>query len=147
MNESMISNLVTGLKQDMNTLQSLYYTHANFASAHFRHGHGIYGWGTHALTTLACSKCANLWHLYIYYQVLRLICSELGGNGTHDHHNSGVTALHVELPSPWEQGDGELGTCIQVLLHGVWLGSPKGISGMTCYYLWLSVRCFNCLYT
>ena len=31
-------------------------------------------------------------------------------------HNSSVTTLPVELPSPWEQGDVELSICIQVLL-------------------------------
>ena len=41
---------------------------------------------------------------------------DLGGNRTHDNHNSGVSALPVEVPSPWVQGDGELGICIQVLL-------------------------------
>ena len=50
-------------------------------------------------------------------QVLRLIWKEkksqdLGRNRFHDHHNSGVTALPVELPSPWEEGGGELGICI-----------------------------------
>ena len=34
---------------------------------------------------------------------------DLGGSWTHNHHNSGVTAVPVELPSPWEQGSGELG--------------------------------------
>ena len=37
----------------------------------------------------------------------------LGGNRTHDHHNSDVTALPVELPSPWEQGGGKF-------THGPW---------------------------
>ena len=43
---------------------------------------------------------------------------------TSHHHNSGVTALPVELPSPWEQGGGELGICTyvaSVLLHYYWL--------------------------
>ena len=34
---------------------------------------------------------------------------DLGRSRTHDHHNSGETALPIELPTPWEQGGGELG--------------------------------------
>ena len=52
--------------------------------------------------------------------VLRIIWKEksqdLGGNWTHNFHNSSVTALPVELSSPWEQGGGELGICIEVLV-------------------------------
>ena len=61
----------------------------------------------------------------VYKLVLRLIgkenSQELGGNRTHNLHSSGVTALPVELPIPWEQGGEELGICIQVLLVPTWL--------------------------
>ena len=47
----------------------------------------------------------------VYKLVLRLIYKEKlhdldGINQTHNLHNSGVTALPVELPSPGEQGGG-----------------------------------------
>ena len=38
----------------------------------------------------------------------------LGGNRTHNFHNLSVTALPVELPSPWNQGSGE---GLIVMLH------------------------------
>ena len=44
-----------------------------------------------------------------FIQKVQNLMQYLGGNWTHDHHNSSVTALPVELPSPWEQSGGELG--------------------------------------
>ena len=75
---------------------------------------------------------------------------DLGGSRIHDHHSSGVTALPVELPIPWEQGGEELGICIQVLLVPtlclIHQDSPKGTPGMTCCHLWLSATCRCSIY-
>ena len=50
-------------------------------------------------------------------QVLGFILKEKSQDlDGHNLYNSSVTALPVELPSPWEQGDGELDICIQVFL-------------------------------
>ena len=76
----------------------------------------------------------NHWHLLVLSLIWK--SQDLGGNRTHDHHNSSVTALPVELPSPWEQGGGELGICIQVLFVPIiWLihqAPPKAITRTCC---------------
>ena len=55
-----------------------------------------------------------------------------------------MTALPVELP--WEQGGGELGIYIQVLLVPIWLIHPRDdMLSPTHVHVWLSVRCSNYL--
>ena len=69
---------------------------------------------------------SNLWHLYTTlswdWSGQKKKSQDLGGNRTRDHHNSSVTALPVELPSPWEQGGGELDTYMYTSALGAYYG-------------------------
>lgn len=76
----------------------------------------------------------------VYRLILR--SQDLGGNQTINLNNTGVTALPVQLTSPWEQGGGELGICIQALLVPIWL-IHKGYYRDDMLSPMASVRCFN----
>ena len=62
-----------------------------------------------------CASACN--STLVVFKPMTLVWNEIisGLRWENRTHNSSVTAPPVELSSPWEQGGGELGICIQVL--------------------------------